>query len=95
MIILLFVLVPGLCGCVIWQANRAKIITLQREVTGKATVQLSIEKTPQGYTPNSMSIRGEGTTHSLHSLCFLQATLTEMPGKKKSLSLFCKLFQTP
>lgn len=51
MIILLFVLVPGLCGCVIWQANRAKIITLQTEVTGKATVQLSIKKPPTGLYP--------------------------------------------
>ena len=73
-------LAPGLCGCVIWQANKAKIIILQREVTGKATVQLSIKPPPQGYTPNSVSIRGEGT---IHSLCCLQATLTEMPGNKK------------
>ena len=94
MIILLVVLAPGLCGCMIWQANKAKIIILQREVTGKATVQLSINPpSPQGYTPNSVSIRGEGTIHSLHSLCCLQATLRERLETKNPFLCFVNYFR--
>lgn len=44
MLLLVLMLVPSLCGCVMWHTNKAKTVTLQRQMAEKATVQLNLEK---------------------------------------------------